>query len=701
MTLNEEIQLFLADASFRVQEITSELQRKKEGTGPYYELRRERGRLISFIQVLYNDWNDIHSGFNWMNNWTDREVREEMAHLRNEMKVQHMPHISFPGHNGFSLMKVGENSPSSSTSTSNIIGEVANLNALYVVTGGDAFPGGTLKTGSRIVARDTDGIRKVYKFTGDIGQSGAQYWTYIHDLVKLNVFILNLTPSAEDFEYTNLSDLISDITPYAKVFIKHDSTTNSIVSGDYDFKGAEIFFYSNDQNQIIYIGEDTIWRNVRSLQAGGRFTLIDGLATSGGGADPKVIPYQNTIRLNYISLMGSIESTDTRLLIYNPTECDIRKIDSQVASTTVNIYSAFIELSPILGANISTVNNRYINSFIEAITGLLANLTTTDKTNLVAAINELVTTKEDAANKGAASGYAPLDSASKVPALYLPSYVDDIIEAATLGDFPVTGEASKVYIALDTNKTYRWSGSTYVEVSPSDVNSVAGHTGIISIEQILAKLLTVDGAGSKLTSDMVSSGVITDLNAAWQTDINNALKIFNYAGSALNKPATADNANWLINVHGHVANYGHQISAINTENIYFRRVLGGVFGAWMKLWHSSNDGAGSGLDADTVRGIAVSDNNVITKTAAYTLTAADKGKTIECDGTITITIPTGLPPEFNLTIVNIGTGVITIEGQVGVTLNGKGTQLAEQWGALTLYNLADTIDSVRIIGDLT
>jgi hypothetical protein len=253
----------------------------------------------------------------------------------------------------------------------------------------------------------------------------------------------------------------------------------------------------------------------------------------------------------------------------------------------------------VSGANTKLrVYNMLLNTFNSYLhkdqSGELSALSTTAKNTLVASINEIV------ANKGVADGYAPLDSASKVPALYLPSYVDDIIEAATSADFPTTGEASKVYIALDTNKTYRWSGSTYVEVSPSDVNSVAGHTGIISIEQILAKLLTVDGAGSKLTSDMVSSGVITDLNAAWQTDINNALKIFNYAGSALNKPATADNANWLINVYGHVTNYGHQISAVNTENIYFRRVLGGVFGAWMKLWHSGNDGNLAKLDATNV-----------------------------------------------------------------------------------------------------
>lgn len=51
-----------------------------------------------------------------------------------------------------------------------------------------------------------------------------------------------------------------------------------------------------------------------------------------------------------------------------------------------------------------------------------------------------------------------------VPANQLPSYVDDVLDYANLASFPVTGESGKVYVALDTNKTYRWSGSTYVQI---------------------------------------------------------------------------------------------------------------------------------------------------------------------------------------------------------------------------------------------
>lgn len=57
--------------------------------------------------------------------------------------------------------------------------------------------------------------------------------------------------------------------------------------------------------------------------------------------------------------------------------------------------------------------------------------------------------------KGANNGLAELDSTGKVPSSQLPSYVDDVLEYTDLASFPTTGEASKIYIAQNTNKTYR------------------------------------------------------------------------------------------------------------------------------------------------------------------------------------------------------------------------------------------------------
>lgn len=83
---------------------------------------------------------------------------------------------------------------------------------------------------------------------------------------------------------------------------------------------------------------------------------------------------------------------------------------------------------------------------------------------------------------GVANGIATLDANGFVPSNQLPSYVDDVLEFADLASFPGTGETGKIYVAIDTGKTYRWGGSVYVEISPSDVNSVNGATGVVVLD---------------------------------------------------------------------------------------------------------------------------------------------------------------------------------------------------------------------------
>lgn len=115
----------------------------------------------------------------------------------------------------------------------------------------------------------------------------------------------------------------------------------------------------------------------------------------------------------------------------------------------------------------------------------LAALTTTAKTSLVAAINEvralaagkqaaLGFTPENAATKGQANGYAPLDGSTKIASTYLPSYVDDVIEAATFAALPATGATGVLYVTLDDNQEYRWGGSAYVHLvsSPGTTDNV-------------------------------------------------------------------------------------------------------------------------------------------------------------------------------------------------------------------------------------
>lgn len=124
-------------------------------------------------------------------------------------------------------------------------------------------------------------------------------------------------------------------------------------------------------------------------------------------------------------------------------------IDSVLSSTSINpvqnkvIHSALEGKVPI---------TRTINS--KALSGNIT-LSAVD-------VSAIPTTQ-----KGAASGVAELDVTGKVPAAQLPSYVDDVLEYDTKANFPATGETGKIYIAKDANKTYRWSGTAYAEISAS------------------------------------------------------------------------------------------------------------------------------------------------------------------------------------------------------------------------------------------
>lgn len=70
-------------------------------------------------------------------------------------------------------------------------------------------------------------------------------------------------------------------------------------------------------------------------------------------------------------------------------------------------------------------------------------------------------------SKGAPNGLASLNESGIIPSAQLPSYVGDVIEVDTFSNLPGTGESGKIYIVQDTNLTYRWSGTDYVEISKS------------------------------------------------------------------------------------------------------------------------------------------------------------------------------------------------------------------------------------------
>jgi len=215
--------------------------------------------------------------------------------------------------------------------------------------------------------------------------------------------------------------------------------------------------------------------------------------------------------------------------------------------------------------------------------GDLSSLNTSVKTSLLSAINELVSSiagkqnaigfiPENTAYKGAANGYAPLDASALVPAINLPSYVDDVLEFANLAGFPATGEAGKIYVAIDTNKTYRWSGTVYVFITSGAVDSVAGKTGVVTLVKADVGLSNVDNtadtakavaSAAKLTTPRTINGAAFDGTA--DIVINQASPSAPGSMSASDK-SKLDNVAANANNYTHPANHAPSVIAQDTNN---------------------------------------------------------------------------------------------------------------------------------------
>ena len=110
-----------------------------------------------------------------------------------------------------------------------------------------------------------------------------------------------------------------------------------------------------------------------------------------------------------------------------------------------------------------------------------------------------------------------------IAAANLPAYVDDVLEFANKTAFPSTGESGKIYVAQDINKTYRWGGTTYVEISPSLAlgttasTAFRGDYGNTAYQHAVAKGSAFAHGMYKITTN--SAGHVTAAQAITKSDI--------------------------------------------------------------------------------------------------------------------------------------------------------------------------------------
>ena len=169
----------------------------------------------------------------------------------------------------------------------------------------------------------------------------------------------------------------------------------------------------------------------------------------------------------------------------------IARIDQLIYTNGEGAITALIEngllkdiidsLEALIPAEAAEYDGTWIQPAINQSIDNLKNGVATDGDSLLklrALIADLDTAKQDSlgftaenvANRGVL--YASLVD-GKVPALQLPAYVDDVLEYTNFAALPATGASGLIYVTLDDNKQYRWSGTGYQIITASPGSSDA------------------------------------------------------------------------------------------------------------------------------------------------------------------------------------------------------------------------------------
>lgn len=330
---------------------------------------------------------------------------------------------------------------------------------------------------------------------------------YVDDRVNIHAFLITTDMITADFTLndTFLSDLTASIT----------DMLNNTLKQEHAYLLYRIGASGNLSEEQLTSAEVMDIVGLYYLKFS---TIIDGVYTGqlirlGDAYDSLTLDIA-PITLNQISIKnkGSKCFNFTGTFNYNLDEFTITNLTPSTTGADTKSYGFLptnVELPDtyVPQYNSSPTNKKYVD-------GKVQELGTYTDTNFL-----------DITQKGSADGVATLDSNGKVPSSQLPSYVDDVIEGYYYnGQFysdsahtqPITPETGKIYVDLNTNKTYRWSGTTYVEISQSTIHKYVSEftvsstqtTGSVTIEHSLGTSDIIVNVYDKTTNSMV----IMDIN---------------------------------------------------------------------------------------------------------------------------------------------------------------------------------------------
>ena len=240
-------------------------------------------------------------------------------------------------------------------------------------------------------------------------------------------------------------------------------------------------YFNKDSNGDIYVVGAKNFYTDGEISAGGKGS--GGGGGGGGGSD-----YER------LDAWSDYDSSKSGYVLSAGLGWDLNSRVKALEGGQITLHSLTIQKN---GSNVGTYNPGTASAIIDIAVPTKTSELTNDSSFITAVyITGLI---------GKPNGITPLGPDGLIPTSYLPSYVSDVFEYDNLASFPSKGESNKIYIAKDTGKTYRWSGTTYVVISETLAlgetaqTAYAGNKGKANADAISALRAITINAGAGLT----------------------------------------------------------------------------------------------------------------------------------------------------------------------------------------------------------
>lgn len=275
-----------------------------------------------------------------------------------------------------------------------------------------------------------------------------------------------------------------------------------------------------------------------------------------------------------------------------------------------------------------------------------------------------------------------------------------------------TGTDDKIRIsAADTTNNYLDPKLTITGAFKAIINP--GGNEVLDFKVYI--LYTPDGTAVVLQTDNsgnVGIGSIPLANTKSYTETNTdagvLLTNFNNAaqnGILIKNPIALNNLGRIIfgtsNIGGNSVQHAEIRSTITQEsplkgNLTFHINTGNLS---VEALTVNDDGTITAISDISAGGNVTFNTPIVALVSTTTLNATHKNKIIECSGTFTVTLPDSMPIGYEVDIINVGSGVVTIAATTTLQSKGGNTKLASQYGGASAYHRGSNV--WILVGDLS